>query len=77
MITLERATEIGKRIVEDAGYRFDRVFLLDTDRAETAMYFARGIDENGDQAIEGFEIKKAILAEDGSVIDFVRPVPGC
>ena len=76
MITMEQATNIGKKIVEEAGYKFDRVYLQDADRAEIPMYFARGIDEKGRQALEGFQIKKAILAEDGSIIDFELPVPG-
>ena len=39
------------------------------------MYVARGIDADGEQALEGIDIPKAILAEDGSIIDYVLPVP--
>lgn len=75
MITLEQAKQIGKNIVEEAGYKFDSVFFLNADDPDPAMYVARGIDADGEQALEGIDIPKAILAEDGSIIDYVLPVP--
>jgi len=76
MISLEKATEIGRRVVEDAGYVFDRIYLVEADEDIPALYFADGKDDKGQQAISGIEIKKAILAEDGSIIDFELQPPG-
>lgn len=76
MITIKQATEIGRKIVEDAGYSFDRIYFLKANGNNPALYIADGIDKDGEQVLAAFSFKKAILAENGEVIDYELPAPG-
>lgn len=75
-ITEKEAIRIGKEWAEEKGLIFDYVHRFPGDDNSPAMYVVNCVTNDGEQRIAGFDgICKAILEDDGSVIDFHMPVP--
>lgn len=75
-ITEKDAIRIGKEWAEEMGLVFDYVRYIPRDDFRPSMYIVDCVDHTGEQRLAGFNgICKAILEEDGSIVDFHMPPP--